>query len=255
VNSGSPDAPISAIPLICHSMGPISPAGGTNALRSEPMTTLDIDIISDIVCPWCYLGQRRLALALEDVAPDIDARVTWKPYQLDPTTPPEGVDAMDYLARKIGGAERVRQSHDMLEKLGAEIGLPFAFEKRSIIPNTLDAHRLLFWARAMGAETQDKVAHALFSANFVEGRNVGDHQVLVEIARDCGMDGDEISGRLATDEGSDTVRDEIAGAQRLGVSGVPFFVIDGKYAISGAQGVDVFVSALKQIAGKKSGNA
>jgi predicted DsbA family dithiol-disulfide isomerase len=219
------------------------------------MTTLDIDIISDIVCPWCYLGQRRLALALEDVSPDIQARVTWKPYQLDPTTPPEGVDAMDYLTRKIGGAERVRQSHEMLEQMGAEIGLPFAFEKRSIIPNTLDAHRLLYWAKPMGAEIQDKVAHALFAANFVEGRNVGDHQVLGEIASRCGMDGDEVARRLATDVDRDTVRNEIAAAQRLGVSGVPFFVIDGKYAISGAQGVDVFANALRQIAATKAGGA
>jgi predicted DsbA family dithiol-disulfide isomerase len=217
------------------------------------MTTLDIDIVSDVVCPWCYLGQRRLQLALEEVAPDIDARVTWKPFQLDPTTPPEGVDAKAELARKLGGEERVRQAHEMLEKLGAEIELPFAFEKRSILPNTLDAHRLLHWAGQAGAGVQDKVAHALFAANFVEGKNVGDHAVLAGLARANGMDGDDVARRLGTEEDRETIRQDIANAQRMGVSGVPFFIVDGKYAISGAQGVDVFVKALKQIAGVKAG--
>lgn len=216
------------------------------------MQTLDIEIFSDVVCPWCYLGQRRLGLALESVTGEIKANVTWKPFQLDPNTPPEGVNAFDYLARKIGGAERVRQSHEMLTKLGAEIDLPFAFEKTRIFPNTLDAHRLLLWAGQSGSETQDKVAHALFTANFVEGRNVGDHDVLVEVANACGMDGDAVRQRLATDEDKDTIGQEIGQAQQMGVSGVPFFVIEGKYAISGAQGVDVFANALKQIAGMKA---
>lgn len=216
------------------------------------MQKLDIDIISDVVCPWCYLGQRRLGLALESLAGEIDANITWKPYQLEPNAPPEGFDAFDYLARKIGGAERVKQSHEMLTGLGAEIGLPFAFEKATRLPNTLDAHRLLYWAGRVDAATQDKVAHALFTANFVEGRNVGDRAVLAEIATASGMNGDDMAKRLATDEDRDTIRNEIANAQRMGVSGVPFFVVDGKYAISGAQGVDVFVNALKQIAGMKA---
>lgn len=215
------------------------------------MQTLDIDIFSDVVCPWCYLGQRRLGLALETLAGDIVANITWKPYQLEPNAPPEGYDAFEYLARKIGGAERVRQSHEMLTRMGAEIGLPFAFEKTTILPNTLDAHRLLLWAGKAGAGTQDKVAHALFTANFVEGRNVGDVSVLAEIASVSGMDREDVSRRLATDEDRDAVRLEIANAQRMGVSGVPFFVIDGKYAISGAQGVDVFANALRQIAGMR----
>lgn len=217
------------------------------------MQTLDIDIVSDVVCPWCYLGQRRLGLALESLAGEIAANVTWKPYQLEPNTPPEGYDTLDYLARKIGGAERVRQSHETLTNMGAEIGLPFAFEKATRLPNTLDAHRLLYWAGKSGAATQDKVAHALFTANFAEGRDVGDHAVLADIATAAGMDGEDVARRLATDEDRGTIRDEIVNAQRMGVSGVPFFVIDGKYAISGAQGVDVFANALRQIAGTKAG--
>lgn len=216
------------------------------------MQTLDIDIISDVVCPWCYLGQRRLSLALESLAPEITANITWKPYQLEPNAPSEGLDAFDYLARKIGGAERVRQSHEMLTRMGAEIGLPFAFEKTTVIPNTLDAHRLLAWAGQIDAATQDKVAHALFTANFVEGRNVGDRQVLADIAGASGLDGGDVRRRLDTDEDRDTVKQEITNAQRMGVNGVPFFVIEGKYAISGAQGVDVFSNALRKIAEMKS---
>ena len=216
------------------------------------MQHIQIDIISDVVCPWCYLGQRRLGLALEAVASEVQADVTWKPYQLEPNAPPEGFDTFDYLSRKIGGPERVRQSHTMLTQLGAEIGLPFALDKAKVFPNTLDAHRLLYWAGQAGAALQDKVAHALFTANFVEGRNVGDHDVLADIANACGMNGDEVKSRLATDQNRDTIRQEIANAQRMGVNGVPFFVIDGKYAISGAQGVDVFTNALRQIAGMKA---
>ncbi|MCB1448439.1 MAG: DsbA family oxidoreductase [Rhizobiaceae bacterium] len=216
------------------------------------MKTLDIDIISDIVCPWCYLGQRRLALALESLAPDIDARIRWRPFQLEPDAPPEGFDTFDYLARKIGGPDRVRQSHEMLTRLGAEIGLPFALDKATTFPNTLDAHRLLHWAGEAGEDMQDKVAKALFTANFVEGRNVGDRAVLAGIAQACGMDGGDVARRLATDADRDRIRDDIAQARQMGVSGVPFFVIDGKYAISGAQGADVFANALRQIAGMKA---
>jgi predicted DsbA family dithiol-disulfide isomerase len=216
---------------------------------------IQIDIISDVVCPWCYLGQKRLSLALHEVKDVVAADITWKPYQLEPNAPPEGFDTFEYLSRKIGGPDKVRQSHEMLKGLGAEIGLPFALERATVLPNTLDAHRLLLWAGKIGSETQDKVAHALFTANFVEGRNVGDHDVLADIASADGMDGADVKERLATDEDRDTVRQEIANAQRIGVSGVPFFVIDGKYAISGAQGVEVFANALRQIAEIKAKEA
>lgn len=216
------------------------------------MQAVTIDIVSDVVCPWCYLGQRRLGLALEMLAGEISADITWKPFQLEPDAPPEGLDALAYLARKIGGAERVRQSHDMLTAMGAEIGLPFAFDKTRIIPNTLDAHRLLLWAGQVDAPTQNRVAQALFTANFVDGLNVGDHAVLADIAQAAGMDGAAVARRLESDEDRDTVQHDIEQARRMGVNGVPFFVIDGKYAISGAQGVDVFAKALRQIAGEKA---
>lgn len=212
---------------------------------------IDIDIISDVVCPWCYLGQRRLRLALEQVRDVIEAEITWKPYQLEPNTPPEGFDTMDYLAKKIGGHEAVKRSHEMLSRLAAEIDLPIALGKAAIFPNTLDAHRLIHWAGIVSAEMQDKVARALFKANFVDGENVGEHSVLARVASECGIDRGTIEQKLASDADRDLVIGEIRDAQRMGVSGVPCFIIDRQYAVTGAQSVEVFVNAFRQIAEMK----
>ena len=212
------------------------------------MKKLKIDIVSDVVCPWCYLGQRRLSLALETLSDKVEADIHWKPFQLDPETPAEGHDAFEHLARKIGGPERVREGHAMLTRLGAAIDLPFAFEKAKIMPNTLDAHRLIRWAGELSADKQDEVVHALFTANFVEGRNIGDRSVLADIAEAAGMDRAAVEQKLASDEGKDDIRTEIVHAQRVGVTGVPFFIVNDKYAISGAQEVETFVNALSQIA-------
>ena len=212
---------------------------------------IKIDIISDVVCPWCYLGQRRLQLALEKTSDIVKAEISWKPYQLEPNAPPEGFDSMDYLGRKLGGVDGVKRAHDMLTNLAGEVGLPIAFEKASRFPNTLDAHRLIHWAGLVGAETQDKVARALFTANFVDGLDVGSVATLIEIAADCGMDRTAVEQKLATDADRDHVLTEISQAQRMGVSGVPCFVIDKQYAVTGAQSVEVFVNAFRQIAEMK----
>lgn len=212
---------------------------------------IEIDIISDVVCPWCYLGQKRLQLALAQVADVVQAEVSWKPYQLEPNAPPEGFDVMDYLGAKLGGTDAVRRSHQMLADLAAEIGLPIALEKATRFPNTLDAHRLIWWAGIIGTEMQDKVARALFEANFVDGLDVGDAVTLATIASACGMDKKAIEQKLATDADREHVRGEIRNAQRMGVSGVPCFIVDRQYAITGAQSVEVFVNSLLQIAEMK----
>src|SRR5690606_33626939 len=200
-SSGSPGANISATRTTCHFTVPICRPGGTRGRKgSSDVQHIRIDIISDVVCPWCYLGQTRLHLALERVGDVIDAEVAWRPYQLERNAPPEGLDTFDYRAKKIGGAERVKQSHARLTRLGAEIGLPFALDKASVFPNTLDAHRLIRWAGVAGPGLQDRVAHALFAANFAEGRNVGDRVVLADIAAANGLDRTDIEKRLATDE-------------------------------------------------------
>jgi predicted DsbA family dithiol-disulfide isomerase len=217
------------------------------------MKKLHIDIYSDVVCPWCYLGKRRLELALEELSGEVSAVIEWKPFQLEPSTPPEGFDTFRYLADKLGGGmEQVKRSHQMLTSLGAEIGLPFALEKATRFPNTMDAHRLILWAGQESKAIQEKVAAALFTANFVEGRDVGDHKVLADIAEGAGMDRVVVERLLAGEADRDTIKAEIESAQRMGISGVPLYVVEGKYAISGAQGVEVFTNALKQIAGMKA---
>jgi len=213
--------------------------------------SVEIDIISDIVCPWCYLGQKRLQLALEQVADVVQADISWKPYQLEPDAPPEGFDVMGFLGAKLGGVDAVKRSHQMLADLAAEIGLPIALEKATRFPNTLDAHRLILWAGIIGSEMQDKVARALFEANFVDGLDVGDAATLASIASACGMDKEKIEQKLASNADRDHILGEIRNAQRMGVSGVPCFIVDRQYAITGAQSVEVFVNSLRQIAEMK----
>ena len=203
---------------------------------------LIIDVVSDVVCPWCYLGEKRLAAALaEDGGPVV---VRWRPYQLDPTIPAGGLDRTEYMERKFGRDGRLRAVHDRLVALGAEVGLPFAFEAITRAPNTLDAHRLIRWAASTGR--QPDVVDRLFHAYFVEGRDIGDRAVLLDVASACGLDV-ALVGRLLED-GADveTVQGEIAQAQSMGVTGVPFFVFAGRFGVSGAQDVEVLKGAIGQ---------
>ncbi len=216
------------------------------------MERVTIDIVSDVVCPWCYLGKARLELAIAEVQDEIGVDVNWRPYRLNPDIPAEGVDQKAYLEEKLGGAEAVARAHEMLAKLGEEVGIRYDFEAIRIGPNTLDAHRLLHWASMEGREIQDRIATALFKANFEEGRNVGNHRVLADIAEGAGMDRKLVENLLAGDADTDSVLGEIDAAQKMGVNGVPFFIIDGQYAVSGAQTPDVLADALREIAKLKA---
>jgi predicted DsbA family dithiol-disulfide isomerase len=216
------------------------------------MERVTIDIVSDVVCPWCYLGKARLELAIADVQDEIGVDVNWRPYRLNPDIPAEGVDQKAYLEAKLGGRDAVAKAHEMLTQLGAEVGIHYDFDAIKIGPNTLDAHRLLHWARVEGREIQDRVATALFKANFEECRNIGDHAVLADIAEVSGMDRKVVESLLATDADRDTILGEIDAAQQMGVNGVPFFIVDGQYAVSGAQMPDVLANALREIAKLKA---
>lgn len=216
------------------------------------MERVTIDIVSDVVCPWCYLGKARLELAIAEVQDEIGVDVNWRPYRLNPDIPAEGVDQKAYLEEKLGGAEAVARGHEMLTKLGEEVGIHYDFAAIKIGPNTLDAHRLLHWASMEGREVQDQVATALFKANFEQGRNIGDHAVLADIAEGSGMDRKVIENLLTSEADKDTVLGEIDAAQKMGVNGVPFFIIDGQYAVSGAQMPDVLANALREIAQLKA---
>ncbi len=209
---------------------------------SDAQVPLSIDVVSDVVCPWCYLGEKRLALALAEEAAPVTIR--WRPYQLDPTIPDGGLDRAEYMERKFGRDGRLKAVHDHLVKLGAEVGLPFAFEKIERAPNTLDAHRVIRWAASTGA--QSEVVDRLFRAYFVEGRDVGDRAVLLEIAGESGLDTELVERLLA--EGADVgaVRSEIAEAQAIGVTGVPFFIFAGRLGVPGAQDVSVLRRAIAE---------
>lgn len=212
------------------------------------MKQVSVDVVSDVVCPWCYLGKARLDKAIAAVSDDIGVHVTWRPYRLNPDYPPEGVDHQKVLAEKLGGKERMEQIHATLSQYAADAGISFNFEAIKVGPNTLDAHRLIYWAGIESREIQDRIVTALFRANFEQGRNIGDHAVLVEIAKEAGMDAAVTERLLASGADKDTIVAEVDAAQKMGVSGVPFFIVNGKYGISGAQTPDVLENALRQIA-------
>ncbi|MFT4159457.1 DsbA family oxidoreductase [Shinella sp.] len=216
------------------------------------METITIDVVSDVVCPWCYLGKKRLDKAIDTVKDELAVAVTFRPYQLNPDMPPEGVDHKQHLAEKLGGTDAVNRAHEMLAGLGEQDGIEFDFPAVKISPNTLDAHRLLRWAMIEGPEIQGRVALALFKAYFEEGRNVGDRAVLLDIAEASGMDRAVVSALFSAGADVDSVKEEIGMARDMGVTGVPCFIIDNKYAVMGAQSVDVLTNAFREIAAMKA---
>ncbi|MDE3174495.1 MAG: DsbA family oxidoreductase [Pseudomonadota bacterium] len=203
------------------------------------MPPIVIDVVSDVVCPWCYLGKKRLEGALRAAG---EVEVRWRPYQLDPTIPPEGLDRQAYMRAKFGDGDRLAQAHARLRALGAEVGVAFDFDSIRRSPNTLDAHRLIRFAAEAGAA--DALVERLFSDYFEGGRDIGDRAVLIEAATACGLDGEAVAARLASGEGADEVREEIEAARRVGVQGVPFFIFASKYAVSGAQSEEVLAQAI-----------
>ena len=209
---------------------------------TEANDVLTIDVVSDVVCPWCYLGEKRLEAALaEEPRPVV---VRWRPYQLDPTIPEGGLDRAEYMERKFGRDGRLKSVHDHLVRLGAEVGVSFAFDKIERAPNTLDAHRLIRWAGSAGS--QREVVDRLFRAYFVEGRDVGARAVLRDVAAASGLDADIVDGLLAEGADADAVRREIAEAQAIGVTGVPFFIFAGRVGVPGAQDVSLLRRAMRQ---------
>jgi predicted DsbA family dithiol-disulfide isomerase len=206
--------------------------------------TMQIEIYSDVVCPWCFIGKRRLEQALETTGYGNRAHIAWRPFQLNPTMPKSGMDRRAYLDAKFGGAETRRAIEERIAKAGAADGIVFAFDRVERTPNTFDAHRLTWFTQQQG--NQDALAEALFLAYFSEGRDIGNGQTLVEIAAEVGLDREEARLFLSSDAGVEEVRAEEATGHRLGIRGVPYFVLNGTYAISGAQHPDIFISALQE---------
>lgn len=208
-------------------------------------TSVTVDVISDVVCPWCFLGKKRLERAIAAL-PDIGIDVRWRPYQLDATIPPEGMDRTAYMKRKFGDLTRVDAAHARLEQLGAEEGIRFDFGAIKVSPNTLDAHRIVRWAAAAGAQSQ--VVADLFSRYFEHGENIGSRPILIDVARENHMDAALAESLLDTDADIGDVKAEIEMAGRMGITGVPCFIIAGKYAVMGAQSAEVLAEAITKAA-------
>lgn len=206
-----------------------------------------IDVFSDVVCPWCFVGKHRLDSALA-AAGMADAEVHWHAFQLNPDLPPGGVDRQEYMRQKFGDPANVARIHERLKEAGRSAGIDFQFEKIGRSPNTFDAHRLLYLADTQGR--QGALKEALFGAYFLDGRDIGDRAVLAEEAAGAGMTGD-IPAWLAGDGAVAEVHADIKTAARLEITGVPFFILDGRYALAGAQPPEVFVEALQ--AAKQAG--
>lgn len=198
---------------------------------------MQIDIVSDTICPWCYIGKRKLESALND-RPDIEVELGWRPFQLNPHMPAEGMDRAEYLRAKFGGEDRAAQIYDAVAQAGLAVGIEFAFDRVERTPSTLDSHRLIRWATTAGC--QDAVVEELFRRYFLEGADIGDAGVLTSVAAAAGMDADLVADLLSGDADLELIRREDAMARQMGINGVPCFIIDRKYAISGAQDAPVF---------------
>jgi predicted DsbA family dithiol-disulfide isomerase len=204
---------------------------------------VQIDIVSDTVCPWCYIGKRKLQRALA-MRPDVRAQVFWRPYRLDPSIPKGGVDRKAYMQAKFGDNPNASSMRDVIVDEGAKLGIDFAFDKIAISPNTLDSHRLIRWAG--GAGVQDDVVERLFKAYFIEGRDIGDAAVLVDIATAAGMHAPLVTELLAKDADLAEVEREAGMANQMGITGVPCFIFDGRFMISGAREPEVLVKVMEK---------
>lgn len=202
-----------------------------------------IDVISDVVCPWCFLGKRRLDAALQQL--DLKVFVRWRPFMLDPTIPPEGLDRREYMLNKFG-PERLKTIHDPLIEAGKELGVPYNFDAITRTPNTLDAHRLIRWSHTV--ERQNDMVERLFMAYWSEGRDVGDRDVLAACAGEAGINAAQIRELLDTTQDVEETKAEIKHATTIGVTGVPTFILAQSYALSGAQSPEVLADAIGRVA-------
>jgi predicted DsbA family dithiol-disulfide isomerase len=207
---------------------------------------LHIDVYSDVVCPWCYVGKRRLERALSQVGGDITT--TWRPFQLNPTMPEDGIDRTAYLEAKFGSLDAFRQLEEHVLAAGASERITFAFEKIARTPNTFAAHRLIWLGEREGC--QDAVVDSLFRGYFEEGADIGSIPILLQLAARAGLSTEVVERFLLSDEGTTEVKAEEAAGHKLGIRGVPYFIVDGTHAISGAQPVETFVSAIARLSAR-----
>jgi predicted DsbA family dithiol-disulfide isomerase len=214
------------------------------------MTThLNIDLVSDVSCPWCAIGLQSLLTARAELAPELTFTLRMQPFELNPDMAPEGESIAEHLGRKYGSTpEQQAQTWQGIQARGQAVGFDFATNPERRIYNTFDAHRLLHWAGLQSAEQQLALKLALLRAYFTEGKNPSDHAVLQALAVQAGLNGDEAAQLLASGQYADEVRRQEGFYQRAGVSSVPAFIVNHRHLISGGQPPEVFVQALRQIA-------
>lgn len=205
-------------------------------LLAPPRARLQIEVVFDLVCPWCYLGTRRLRRALR-ARPDILAEIIWRPFLLNPDIPTAGLPRQEFLTRKFGGEERARRLHATIVELGRAEGVVFRFERILRMPSSIEAHRLVRLAVRDGLG--EAMVEALFHAHFAEGADLGHRDTLVRLAATIGLDGRLVSHFLDSSAETDAVHAENLRAHRLGINGVPCFVVAGRHAIAGAQEPEV----------------
>ena len=209
--------------------------------------TLKIDIVSDVVCPWCYIGKRRLEKAIQQVADQIDITVEYHPFELNPDMPAEGRHQRDYLIKKFGSESKYEQITSHVTATAAQEGLAFDFAKQNVSPNTRQSHRLIYFAKQQGKQLEMK--EALMKAYFTDGVDLTKTENLIHVASSVGLDANEVKLFLNSDDGlKEVVAEEKLNVQR-GISGVPFFIINNQYGVSGAQPSDVFANAFLEISG------
>lgn len=209
--------------------------------------TLTIDVISDVVCPWCYIGKRKLeaALALPEAADLPNVVIRWHPFQLNPDLPSEGISREDYLDNKFGGTQAAAQVYERVRAAGLVVGLPLNIDGIELQPNTLAAHALIAFAQA-GDANGDDITERLFKAYFVENRLIGDVDVLAEIAEEAGLNGDDALAFITDPDHLAAVVQSEEEARQLGVSGVPFFILNRRIGVSGAQDAATLLAAMQQ---------
>ncbi len=211
--------------------------------------TLRIDFVSDVVCPWCAVGLASLQQAVERVRGEIEVEIHVQPFELDPTTPREGVDVASNLKRKYGMSDaQLAENQERIRQRGEELGFVFDFNARSRSWNTFDAHRLLYWAADEGPGLQLALKQALLVANFTDGRDIADHAVLAQVAAGVGLDAARAAEVLASGRYADEVRQLEEFFRQLGIGSVPAVIIERKHLVSGGQPPEVFGQALRQIA-------
>lgn len=216
-------------------------------MAPQPMP-MNVTVISDVMCPWCFIGKRRLERAAQLAADEFSLTVDWRPFQLDPTIPPGGMDRKTYLENKFGGPDGAHEIYARIGDAGASEGIDFNFDAIAVSPNTLDAHRVIRWAGGVGEAMQGAVVEQLFRRFFLHGEDIGDAAILVEAASEAGMDGALVAELLASDRDAETVRAEAAHAGEIGVTGVPCFIFAMRIAVSGAHEPETLLMAMRQAA-------